>query len=953
MIDKIMTYVNKLTEVGVFNNYKSTNYISDVSNTPAVYNTNIKQFSLNNVNNYVYLGSTNSPLLNNMGITLDDDGTLMLIKGKTYDLFTGLIQKYFNGGFKYKVFHINSQHGDDIKFKELYVDYNGFLIGSKRDTSGNNNKLYKIKFKKIEGEYNLSDDATDNTNINFIIEYEKYEIEDSLKHDLSNINNIIEKEEGNVLKINREGMPITITLKDNKLFTYGLPPKLIAKRDVVDGESKKNQIKLPLKPKDKILAIKPVLNKIQLVVDKGNKIKIYYFDPLHIFALKDYHYEITRLTQEPPLSFYSMVGKNNYKNYHSGQPFSTQKIGNFSAKNIPFFSSAIDNARVHFDRAKQQYALKKYGAMVKDIAKSLDPGFRGMFSTIKAIVNSATLPRTIKTDALNGVKKVIKHDYNLLNKYITGINNGKSQGEVVYSLVEQLNDKESITISQYNDIRAFFGISAFHLSQNIGVSAFLLANFAKTHALTISKNKQDEVVFSFVNKMDAGIATGLSAGIMNNEQKWREGAFNYGFVTPLMATVILDYHYEKKSNFSFKIQPKDLVEFINQGVSLTESELKDNATLEFNRTQNASLGVELRSEVSFDVGVSANENIELNLPRNAVGANLSLKIINVIHNINKFIGHGETKAKQLEKNVDVEYFSGSFELYRDLKFTPSATKASHNIHWYPLTSLKNFEVMLEKRVNSLFKHRIYDGKIKQDKKEFEAHKNNLKGLYKRVLKINNLFDKYPVQYDVKRSINKLDHVYLQLDANKKLKNKLNPQLMENDLSLKSDVIDNSIDLVHNNNRVQQFLADLTEKKKILSSQKKNNMNEKFKPYFISKYQLNSEGRVRYSVLETQLEELINEVKTDENLTVNDIKDKLDNFYNNAKQELNNIEYQLNSIDVMSISELADKAKSFPLAFLRLESKKSIMHHQVKGEINFLYDKYEKQLEKITTNYYFH
>nr|MBQ0272215.1 hypothetical protein [Proteus mirabilis] len=152
---------------------------------------------------------------------------------------------------------------------------------------------------------------------------------------------------------------------------------------------------------------------------------------------------------------------------------------------------------------------------------------------------------------------------------------------------------------------------------------------------------------------------------------------------------------------------------------------------------------------------------------------------------------------------------------------------------------------------------------------------------------------------------------------------------------------------------QQFLADLTEKKKILSSQKKNNMNEKFKPYFISKYQLNSEGRVRYSVLETQLEELINEVKTDENLTVNDIKDKLDNFYNNAKQELNNIEYQLNSIDVMSISELADKAKSFPLAFLRLESKKSIMHHQVKGEINFLYDKYEKQLEKITTNYYFH
>lgn len=44
--------------------------------------------------------------------------------------------------------------------------------------------------------------------------------------------------------------------------------------------------------------------------------------------------------------------------------------------------------------------------------------------------------------------------------------------------------------------------------------------------------------------------------------------------------------------------------------------------------------------------------------------------------------------------------------------------------------------------------------------------------------------------------------------------------MENDLSLNNDVIDISIDLVHNNNRVQQFLADLTEKKKYFLHSKK-------------------------------------------------------------------------------------------------------------------------------------
>lgn len=48
-----------------------------------------------------------------------------------------------------------------------------------------------------------------------------------------------------------------------------------------------------------------------------------------------------------------------------------------------------------------------------------------------------------------------------------------------------------------------------------------------------------------MNKIDTGVSTGLSAGVMSYDQKWREGPIDYGFVTPLMASVILDYHYEK------------------------------------------------------------------------------------------------------------------------------------------------------------------------------------------------------------------------------------------------------------------------------------------------------------------------------------------------------------------------------------------------------------------------
>lgn len=56
--------------------------------------------------------------------------------------------------------------------------------------------------------------------------------------------------------------------------------------------------------------------------------------------------------------------------------------------------------------------------------------------------------------------------------------------------------------------------------------------------------------------MDAGIATGLSAGVFSYDQKWREGPIDYGFVTPLMASVILDYHYEKNLIFHLKFNQK-------------------------------------------------------------------------------------------------------------------------------------------------------------------------------------------------------------------------------------------------------------------------------------------------------------------------------------------------------------------------------------------------------------
>ncbi|OEJ06896.1 hypothetical protein BHE89_19080 [Shigella sp. FC1967] len=64
----------------------------------------------------------------------------------------------------------------------------------------NNTELYKIKFKKIEKNYDLNGHSLNENSGNFIIEYEKYIVADSVRHDLSSINNIVEKTENNILK---------------------------------------------------------------------------------------------------------------------------------------------------------------------------------------------------------------------------------------------------------------------------------------------------------------------------------------------------------------------------------------------------------------------------------------------------------------------------------------------------------------------------------------------------------------------------------------------------------------------------------------------------------------------------------------------------------------------------------------------------------------------------------
>lgn len=969
MTNKIEMVSSKLIPMGTFNGKKGKNRVEGVANSNKTYHKNNdkqkkeKQFSLNNANNYVYLGSTNTPLLNNMGITLSDDGSLILIKGKTHDLFTGLYQKHIKGGFKYNLFNIESQNSNNMKFKELYVDHKGFLIGNRFNPIDNSRDLYKIKFNRVEEEYSLNDTSSKTFDSNFIVEYEKYIVDDNLKQDLSNINNVVELKENNILKINREGLDLTIKLKDNALYTQGLPNK-IATSDQVDSskmkehevEVEEHKIKIPLKNTDKILAIKPILNQVQLVVDKGNKIKIYYLDPLNIFAIKDYQYEVTRLKQEPPLSFYSMIGENNYKNYHSGQPFSTQTVGNFSSRNIPFFSSFIDNSRLHINKAKEQYALKEYRSMLKNIAKAVDPGFRGLFCNIKQLINSSTTAYNSKPMALYGIKENIGKSYDVLNRIVKGVKNGVTQGEVIYSLVNDLKDKENITINHHSDVRAFFGINAFQLPNNIGVNAFLLASYVKSHSITLSKSEDNQITFSFINNNKNLFVAGLSAGIGGYEKRWGLECVDYGFVTPVMASALLSASYAKKSNFSFSLDINDIPKFINQGLSQNENELINKSTLEIDQDMSISLGAELRSEASFDVDVMVNPNMELTVPRNAIGINFIFNLLKLDLNINKFIDHGKKDVTKKSKKLDLNLLELGIDVYRDLKFTPSTTNSDNVIQWYPLTSVKDFELMVKKRINSLLSFTLFKSEKLIRAENLEQDKKNIKGIYKRVLKLNTLLESFPEKYHLSNKIDKLDSIYLNLSSDKKPINKLREDSNKNLITVlpqrKEDTFQTQITKENRQHNINHFLSSLKERKEILSSQEKDNMNEKFKPYFIANYQLSREGSLLRSDLQNEINHIVEESRNSEQVDLNKIKEKLDDLYTRYKQQFAHVKYQIASTDIMSVSELSYKKKTLPTGFVRLGNKKAIIHTQVKGNINYIYNESEDRVDKISTNYYY-
>ncbi|XBS68185.1 hypothetical protein ABK905_15300 [Acerihabitans sp. KWT182] len=113
----------------------------------------------------------------------------------------------------------------------------------------------------------------------------------------------------------------------------------------------KYKLNFPLPAKASILSATKVANQVKLCIEQEGKTRVVYFSPHHVDMQKC---NVKHLSHKPAQNFYSGTGADPHEKVHSGQPFDSEKLGNFSEANIPFVSSLLGQFRGEFEKSQKR-----------------------------------------------------------------------------------------------------------------------------------------------------------------------------------------------------------------------------------------------------------------------------------------------------------------------------------------------------------------------------------------------------------------------------------------------------------------------------------------------------------------------------------------------------------------------------------------------------------------------
>ena len=863
----------------------------DVTLTPCV-------MLKNNAKDYVFLGSCKMPLISDMGVTLNQEGKIILIQGNCRNFLSGLYHKNIKKSH-YNYYAMSEySNREKLAFDSLHINAQGELIAKAKDE----NIHYSIIFNTNTCSY-TSEGAIIKLNVTF----QKQRV--PLSTTLS-----LPKEEENT---------VNFDFKNNRLYlnSYCVRDKKYH-YNLMDYE-----IKTLISKKYKISSVKICKNTLQIEAIKKSKVRIFYLDPKYISKSR---LIAEKISHKPPQDLYSSFGGDVHEKYDCGQPFSSNRMGNFSTSFIPLFSQVIDNTRTAIIKNKTtKDSIKKYLRGIK----SADPGIDAVKSVTKDLLKR-TENKSVSREVL--AKKIIKDLNNdfmpLLNQLPTYISEEKTFAKKILYLLQNISPDDAIILNKESEFSIFFSMLQNGIPFRSGWFAGTMLSIAKTHRLTLSKSEKDNIKLTFICKKKtsgsllAGTGQGLESKILY------QGNINFFSIMPFEANIILSLYKNKELDFSFELTQSQFTSFIDQTYQplcqgAISDENRQETHIKYVNEYGTSLSLDMKiSELRSGIGIDTTENAQLQLPRIACGTGLNTSLFSFN---NKKVANSSSMIQQpsVEKEKVLRLLSASNSIFVGEKFiiSPYSFNDDGQIHYR--ISLIEKGISAKKNTKSFFTFKYHINSLTDINKTIQQQHNR-----KQVKKTYKMLESIHEQGEIIRPMHKIVHLKMTRNLPKNIN--LSQKILLGKLSQSTSKKHVKIKNVFSDGKSQQpFISSIYAIANRASSKNRDSFNKKLRHNLVARYNINTNDKNRLLELKEALSALESN-KNEQNRSQK--KRKFKDLQHQITTFKNNVTYQLNTIDLYSLGEITQTKSSLPNVALNFQQTKTLALKKHLGRISVEY-----------------
>src|SRR5476649_555540 len=394
--------------------------------------------------NYFYLGSFETCSVLHQGITLDEFGNLLLVKGKSKGLLKYLWKKV-RGKLRFYWARIILKDFPQLTFDRILVNGQGQLVAKVKGC----NQYYSVSL------------STKNIVKHFDID-EVNDMSSSISLCLRKTEPI--REHPNGLLVRHDGYrSVLLKSQEGSLFLEQQEHKPSDRGHQVNLTQPK-RLALPLSADSQVDSVCGEFDVFKIVVIHGFHKRVYYINPRDI----DIHLaKVKKISHKPPQAFVTAMGGDPYEKVYSGLPFDCGRLGNFSSRHLPLISVPVDKFRQKAKAAKKHYYVGNTRQGAVKWIQAIDPGIPFLAKTIrravkkKPVSSMRDISRCFK-DEIGDMRCVgLSHGMDRVYDSVSGdLDVRWLIKEKIKDTIFSLEPKDSISLCDIFEASFFFGIAA-------------------------------------------------------------------------------------------------------------------------------------------------------------------------------------------------------------------------------------------------------------------------------------------------------------------------------------------------------------------------------------------------------------------------------------------------------------------------------------------------------------